>query len=354
MCIRDREGVESGLLLCRRHRRVRVVDAEGLQDLVHLSVEERPAGVVQRLQRGLVGIPEIAQGLGGGVGPGRVARPCVLERGRCELPECLDLRGRELLHGLARRESNGGGGVFLRRRADVRLAVSPDQQAPRGDGEEAEARQRDTLPLRVGGALLGVRSVVGLGHVGARHRQVDDSRQDQAKEDQAGGEGAQRKTGRVARALSDLRGGEPVSDVRPERAGQDVGEPEGQHRVRAEPPQQRDRRDETERQHDRDSRAPAGELQGPVAGRGAERERDENGEPIERLTRQRRDRVDGEGTLAQPPHAEDHGEQDREHGGADPQRYVELVGQDVGVQRARDADNDHGQPVRERDVPLQP
>ena len=63
------EGVQFLLLLRRRHRRVRVVDAERLEHLVHLGVDGGPAGLVQRLQRRLVGVPQVTQLLGGRVGP---------------------------------------------------------------------------------------------------------------------------------------------------------------------------------------------------------------------------------------------------------------------------------------------
>lgn len=55
------EGVQFALLLCRWHRGVVVVDAEGLEHLVHLGVDGGPAGVVQRLERVLVGIPQVTQ-----------------------------------------------------------------------------------------------------------------------------------------------------------------------------------------------------------------------------------------------------------------------------------------------------
>ena len=113
-------------------------------------------------------------------------------------------------------------------------------------------------------ALFGAgfdQTVLFLGAVDARHGQVDDRGQDGAEEDDAGDEGPQ------AQATFGLRRGEEVTDVRAQRAGQDVGQPEAQHRSGAELPGHEDSGDQARRQQDRDTRAPAGQLQGPVADR---------------------------------------------------------------------------------------
>ena len=82
------------------------------------------------------------------------------------------------------------------------------------------------------------------------------------------------------------RGREPVTEVRTQRAGQDVGQPERQHGVRAQPPADHDRDDQAGRQEHRRTRTPTGELQGPVTRRGTEGEGDQNREPVEQLSRQ--------------------------------------------------------------------
>ena len=56
-------------------------------------------------------------------------------------------------------------------------------------------------------------------------------------------------------------------------------------------------------------------------------------------------RVDRKRALPDVPDAEDRGEDHREHCGADPERYADLVGEDVGVERAGDADDHDGEPV---------
>ena len=92
----------------------------------------------------------------------------------------------------------------------------------------------------------------------------------------------------------------------------------------------------------------------PVAGGGAERERDQDGQPVERLAGARDDAVDRQRAFPGVPDAEHDGEEDREHRRGERQRDVVLVGEDVGVEGAGHAEDDDGQPVRERVVPRQP
>ena len=101
-----------------------------------------------------------------------------------------------------------------------------------------------------------------------------------------------------------LREAQPVAEVGAERPGQDVGEPEGQHGVGPQSPADHDRDDQPGRQQHRRTGSPSGEFQDPIAGGSTEGERDQNRQPVEQLSRCRRDAVDRKCALTHEPHAE--------------------------------------------------
>ena len=185
--------------------------------------------------------------------------------------------------------------------------------------------------------------------VAARDRQEDHHGQDRGQEERAGNDRAEPE------AAVGLRLREVVADRRAERAGQDVGDPEREHGVHAQPVVTDSDGGDHPREHQRRERvADAEPLRGEVAGGGAESEREEHREPVERLASSAVDRVDRECPLARPPYGEDDGEHDREADRRDNQRDAEVVGQIVRDQRPDDADQDDGQPVDRRHVAPQP
>ena len=96
--------------------------------------------------------------------------------------------------------------------------------------------------------------------------------------------------------------GEIVTERRPERPGEDVGDPERRNRIEPEAEvRDRDSRDRRGEEDDRPGIADVEALRRQVTGRGPEREREEDGRPVERLAAGRVDRVDRERPLATRP-----------------------------------------------------
>ena len=249
------------------------------------SVEEGPRRLVERFEGGLVGVPGRLELVDVRGRPGLVA---FLQLGQCRLRDHAqrgELVRREVLGRLRRRQcrpADGGRTLLGGGSHRVRLGVRVGQHATCADRHRGEVAEHDPLPSRVAdrGRSVLVR-FLELDHVLAGDGQVDDRREDREEEDHAGQGRPQ------AEAALGLREGEPVAEVGAERAGEDVGEPERQHDVRAEPPADHDGEDQRRRQQDRLARRPSGELERPVSGRGAERERHQDGEPVERLARRR-------------------------------------------------------------------
>src|SRR4051812_6963543 len=102
----------------------------------------------------------------------------------------------------------------------------------------------------------------------ARDREPRDQREDAREEDVAGAGGAEAEAAVLVAVL-----GHEVADRGAQRPGHDVGEPEGQHGVGAEPVVgEGDQRDDAAEDGDRDAVAEAELLGDEVAGGGAERE----------------------------------------------------------------------------------
>ena len=142
-----------------------------------------------------------------------------------------------------------------------------------------------------------------------------------------------------------------VADRRAQRPGHDVREPERQDRVDLQDVVgEGDRRDDPAEDQDRQGVADAELLGDEIAGCGAEREREEDRQPVEGLAARRHDRVDRQ----RPLHGVPDGEHDREdHGedrGARHERHALGVGHVVGDQRAEDADDDDHRPVHDRHI----
>ena len=92
---------------------------------------------------------------------------------------------------------------------------------------------------------------------------------------------------------------EQVAGRRAERPREDVGDPEREHGVQLEAVvRDRDDRDRGREEHERPRVADVQPLGGQVAGGGAEREGEEDGEPVEGLAARRVDRVDRQRPLA--------------------------------------------------------
>ena len=106
-----------------------------------------------------------------------------------------------------------------------------------------------------------------------------------------------------------------------------------------------DGRDQAGEDQRRDQVAEVEPLGGEVAGGGAEREGEEDREPVEGFAAGRVDRVDREGSLARVPGCEDERERDAEDDRGRHERDAEVVGQVVGDLRADDADQDDPEPV---------
>ena len=195
-------------------------------------------------------------------------------------------------------------------------------------------------------------SSIGVGRdgddVGLADRQVHDREDDQGEQDQA-----RHRHAEVQPAVGGRLRHE-VADRGAQRTGEDVGEPEGEDRVQPESPGDRDDADEPRAQQAGLEVADAQALGDQVADGGAQREGDQDREPVERLTAAGVDRVDRQGLLARVPgqehQAQQHGEDDRAH----LQRHPEVVGEVVREERAEDADQHHRQPVDRRDVAAQP
>jgi hypothetical protein len=92
------------------------------------------------------------------------------------------------------------------------------------------------------------------------------------------------------------------------------------------------------------------DLRHEVSGRRPERERDEDGEPVEGLASAGADRVDRQRALGLVPGDEHGREEHAEDDGADLERDTEVVGELVGDERAEHADERHRGPVAQRDV----
>ena len=152
---------------------------------------------------------------------------------------------------------------------------------------------------------------------------------------------------RGRRLVAALR--QAVADRRAERAGQDVGEPEREHRVEPEARSGRWRSRRWRRRRSRSRRRSRGwPLGDQVAGRGAEREREQDREPVERLARVvtivwidsvRSTAYQTANTTARI---------DREDGVLVVSGDAVAVGQVVGDQRAEDADDHDDRASRRR------
>ena len=157
------------------------------------------------------------------------------------------------------------------------------------------------------------------------------------------------------RPPSALRRGEIVADRGAERAGEDVGEPEGEDRVQPQAEVQHgDHHDRPGEDAERRQVAEFELLGEEVPGGGAEREGEEDGQPVEGLPAGGEDRVDRERSLDRVPACED---RDQDRAEEDRRRFqgdAVVVDQVVADQGADDADQDHGEPVDAGDVLLRP
>src|SRR6478735_2977608 len=154
------------------------------------------------------------------------------------------------------------------------------------------------------GGLVLDESRLLLGAVDLGDAEVDHGGGDGAQEEQGGPQGAEAESALVAGS------GEEFAYVGTQRAGQYVGQPEGQDRTHeAGSPSEEDGGDETRREQDRGAGAPTGELEGPVADGGAQSEGHEHDQPVPGLALGRVDRVDRQRALTGVPEAEDDGEE---------------------------------------------
>ena len=224
-------------------RRVGLVLADSVEHVVDLAVEECPGSVVNGLQRRLGVVP-------GGLEMGRLRRSralvAVVEAAPMSwrVSAGCRLRGREVLGRLVGGEVEVGGcaaslflsqetrrcGCWLAWWRTRTVAITATPYIPR------TARSR-----RPCGRRRGSRAVVLLDDIDLRDRQVDHGGQDRRQEDDAGQSGAE------ADALLAAGQGEQITQVGAERASQDVGQPEGEDRVGAEPPRPGNDRDQAER-----------------------------------------------------------------------------------------------------------
>src|SRR6185503_20987472 len=98
------------------------------------------------------------------------------------------------------------------------------EQGASGASDYGVVPEHDPLASRSGGDDRRVRPVVLFEYVTVSAREVHDRNEDRGQEDRAGERGTQTE------ALFGRRGREPVTEVRTQRAGQNVSQPEGQHR----------------------------------------------------------------------------------------------------------------------------
>lgn len=146
---------------------------------------------------------------------------------------------------------------------------------------------------------------------------------DHGQEEGAGGHGAHTKAA-IGLGLRQL-----IADSGAQRAGQNVGDPEGQHGIRAQPPRQIGKGNQDAESQCAPGEAKTERLSREVTGRGAKRERAEDSGPVKELTPRRHDFVDGEGALDPVPDQENNAQCDGEHRGANIQTDAQAVGEEV-------------------------
>jgi hypothetical protein len=200
--------------------------------------------------------------------------------------------------------------------------------------------------FRCSGGRRFAHDALGWRLVALRDAQVDDEGQDAAEEDVARPGRPETQTAVLVAPLGHL-----VADRRAQRPGHDVGEPERQHGVDLQDVvREGDDPDGPAEDEDRQRVADVEPLGDQVAGRGAQREREEDRQPVEGLAARRHDRVDRERPFDGVPD----GEHEREDAGEDRRArregHVARVGQVVGDERAEHADHDDDRPVHDRHV----
>ncbi len=142
-----------------------------------------------------------------------------------------------------------------------------------------------------------------------------------------------------------------VAHRRPERAGEDVGDPEGQHGATPhQPVGDGGHGDECGEEEGRAGVAEVEALGDEVAGRRAEGEGEEDGRPVEGLTAGGADRVDRQRVLDAIPTGERRRQRHHERRRGDLEADAEVVDQLVGEQGADHADGHHRHPVDGRHV----
>ena len=145
---------------------------------------------------------------------------------------------------------------------------------------------------------------------------------------------------------------EKVADRGPERAREDVRNPESADGVEGESVMRdRDCRDRPGEDQCRHPVAEVETLGREIAGCGTECEREQHGEPVERLATRRVDRVDRKCPLAQPPDGKHDGEHDAEDRRGRHERNAGVIGQVVRDLRSDHADQHDSEPVDAGDVP---
>ena len=127
------------------------------------------------------------------------------------------------------------------------------------------------------------------------HRDERDEGHNDGQEGTARVDRAESKTTVIAR----LR--QHIAERRAERSGEDVGDPEGENRVRTEIIRRRKDGDEPAERDDTDVEAEAERFGREVACRRAESECEQNCQPVKLLAARRDDSVDGERALNRVP-----------------------------------------------------